>query len=72
MYEKSKKDYKMKKKQVFEMNKKWIKFRLQTNEQRARESNIKSIIEFVSEQSLKKLSIEDLKNFFTEVKKVLK
>ena len=40
----------MKKKQVFEMNKKWIKFRLQTNEQRARESNIKSIIELVSEQ----------------------
>ena len=72
MYEKSKKDYKMKKKQVFEMNKKWIKFRLQTNEQRAQESNIKSIIELVSEQSLKKLSIEDLKNFFTEVKKVLK
>ena len=62
----------MKKKQVFEMNKKWIKFRLQTNEQRARESNIKSIIELVSEQSLKKLSIEDLENFYSEVKKVLK
>ena len=62
----------MKKKQVFEMNKKWRKFRLQTNEQKLQQSNIKSIIELVSEQSLKKLSIEDLKNFFTEVKKVLK
>ena len=62
----------MKKKQVFEMNKKWIKFRLQTNEQKAQESNIKSIIELVSEQSLKKLSIEELENFHIEVKKILK
>ena len=54
------------------MNKKWRKFRLQTNEQKVQESDIQSIIELVSEQSLKKLSIEDLKNFFTEVKKVLK
>ena len=62
----------MKKKQVFEMNKKWIKFRLQTNEQKAQESNIKSIIELVSERSLKKLSIEELENFHIEVKKILK
>jgi len=62
----------MKKKQVFEMNKKWIKFRLQTNEQKAQESNIKSIIELVSERSLKKLSIEELENFHTEVKKIIK
>ena len=62
----------MNKKQEFHMNKKWRKFRLQTNEQKLQQSNIKSIIELVSEQSLKKLSIEDLKNFFTEVKKVLK
>ena len=62
----------MKKKQVFEMNKKWRKFRLQTNEQKLQESNIESIIELVSEQSLKKLSIEDLENFNSEVKKVLK
>ena len=62
----------MKKKQVFEMNKKWRKFRLQTNEQKAQESNIKSIIELVSEQSLKKLSIEELENFHIEVKKILK
>ena len=62
----------MKKKQVFEMNKKWRKFRLQTNEQKAQESNIKSIIELVSERSLKKLSIEELENFHTEVKKIIK
>ena len=62
----------MKKKQVFEMNKKWRKFRLQTNEQKLQESNIEAIIELVSEQSLKKLSIEDLENFNSEVKKVLK
>ena len=62
----------MKKKQVFEMNKKWRKFRLQTNEQKSQESNIKSIIELVSEQSLKKLSIEELENFHIEVKKILK
>ena len=62
----------MKSKQVFEMNKKWRKFRLQTNEQKLQESNIKSIIELVSEQSLKKLSIEELENFHTEVKKIIK
>ena len=62
----------MKKKQVFEMNKKWRKFRLQTNEQKLQESNIKSIIELVSKQSLKKLSIEELENFHIEVKKILK
>ena len=62
----------MKQKQVFEMNKKWRKFRLQTNEQKSQESNIKSIIELVSEQSLKKLSIEELENFHTEVKKIIK
>ena len=54
------------------MNKKWRKFRLQTNEQKSQESNIKSIIELVSEQSLKKLSIEELENFHIEVKKILK
>ena len=62
----------MNKKQEFHMNKKWRKFRLQTNEQKLQESNIKSIIELVSEQSLKKLSIEELENFHIEVKKILK
>jgi hypothetical protein len=62
----------MNKKEEFHMNKKWRKFRLQTNEQKVQESDIQSIIELVSEQSLKKLSIEDLKNFYIEVKKVLK
>ena len=62
----------MNKKEEFYMNKKWRKFRLQTNEQKVQESDIQSIIELVSEESLKKLSIEDLGNFYTEVKKVLK
>jgi len=62
----------MKAKQIYEINKKWRKFRLHTDEQKSQESNIKSIIELVSEQSLKKLSIEDLENFYSEVKKVLK
>ena len=62
----------MKKKQVFEMNKKWRKFRLQTNEQKTQESNTKSIIGLVSKESLKNLSVEELENFHTEVKKILK
>jgi len=62
----------MKPKQIYEINKKWRKFRLQTNEQKSQESNIKSIIELVSEQSLKNLSVEKLENFHIEVKKILK
>ena len=62
----------MKKKQVFEMNKKWIKFRLQTNEEKIQKSKIKSIIGSVNEQSLKNLSVEELENFNTEVKKIIK
>ena len=62
----------MKAKQIYEINKKWRKFRLQTDEQKVQESDIQSIIELISEESLKKLSIEDLENFYSEVKKVLK
>tara|TARA_Y100000310_G_C19957541_1_gene479724 strand:- start:53 stop:241 length:189 start_codon:yes stop_codon:yes gene_type:complete len=62
----------MKSKQIYEINKKWRKFRLQTDEQKVQESDIQSIIELISEESLKKLSIEDLENFYSEVKKVLK
>ena len=62
----------MKSKQVFEMNKKWRKFRLQTNEEKIQKSKIKSIIDSVNEQSLKNLSVEELENFHIEVKKILK
>ena len=62
----------MKKKQVFDMNKTWKKFSLQTNEEKTQESKIKSIIDSVSERSLRKLSIEELENFHTEVKKIIK
>ena len=62
----------MKSKQVFEMNKKWRKFRLQTNEEKIQKSKIKSIIDSVNEQSLKNLSVEELENFNTEVKKIIK
>jgi len=62
----------MKKKQVFDMNKTWKKFRLQTNEEKTQESKIKSIVDSVNEQSLKNLSVEELNNFHTEVKKIIK
>ena len=62
----------MKSKQVFEMNKKWRKFRLQTNEEKIQKSKIKSIIDSVNEQSLKNLSVEELENFHIEVKKIIK
>ena len=62
----------MKKKQVFDMNKTWKKFRLQTNEEKTQESKIKSIIDSVNEQSLKNLSVEEFNNFHTEVKKIIK
>ena len=54
------------------MNKTWRKFRLQTNEEKAQESKIKSIVKLVSEQNLKNLSEEELDNFYTEVKKIVK
>ena len=62
----------MKKKQVFDMNKTWKKFILQTNEEKTQESKIKSIIDSVNEQSLKNLSVEELNNFHTDVKKIIK
>jgi|TARA_B100000700_G_scaffold221614_1_gene244039 hypothetical protein len=62
----------MKKTDVFNMNKNWKKFRLQTNEQREQESKIKSIVNSVNEQNLKNLSEEELNNFYTEVKKIIK
>ena len=62
----------MKKTDVFNMNKNWRKFRLQTNEEKAQESKIKSIINSINEQNLKNLSEEELNNFYTEVKKITK
>ena len=62
----------MKKTDVFNMNKNWKKFRLQTNEQKEQESKIKSIVNSVNEQNLKNLSEEELNNFYTEVKKIIK
>ena len=62
----------MKKTDVFNMNKNWKKFRLQTNEQREQESKIKSIVKSVNEQNLKNLSEEELNNFYAEVKKITK
>ena len=62
----------MKKTDVFNMNKNWKKFGLQTNEQREQESKIKSIVNSVNEQNLKNLSEEELNNFYTEVKKIIK
>ena len=62
----------MKNTEIRYMNKQWRKFRLQTNEQKVQESKIKSIIDSVNEQSLKNLSVEELNNFHTEVKKIIK
>ena len=62
----------MKHTEIRDMNKTWRKFRLQTNEEKAQESKIKSIVKLVSEQNLKNLSEEELDNFYTEVKKIVK
>ena len=62
----------MNKKQEFNMNKQWRKFRLQTNEQKVQESKIKSIVNLVNEHNLKNLSEKELENFYTEVKKIIK
>ncbi len=62
----------MKHTEIRDMNKTWRKFRLQTVEQREQESKIKSIVDSVNEQNLKNLSEEELENFYTEVKKIIK
>ena len=62
----------MKHTEIRDMNQTWRKFRLQTNEQREQESKIKSIVNSVNEQNLKNLSEEELNNFYTEVKKIIK
>ena len=62
----------MKHTEIRDMNKQWRKFRLQTNEQREQESKIKSIVNLVNEHTLKNLSEEELENFYTEVKKIIK
>ena len=62
----------MKHTEIRDMNKTWRKFRLQTSEQKEQESKIKSIVNSVNEQNLKNLSEEELNNFYTEVKKIIK
>ena len=62
----------MKHTEIRDMNKTWRKFRLQTNEEKVQESKIKSIVNSVNEQNLKNLSEEELENFYTEVKKIIK
>ena len=62
----------MKKTDVFNMNKNWMKFRLQTIEEKEQESKIKSIVNLVNEHNLKNLSEKELENFYTEVKKIIK
>ena len=62
----------MKHTEIRDMNKTWRKFRLQTNEQKEQESKIKSIVNSVNEQNLKNISEEELNNFYTEVKKIIK
>ena len=62
----------MKHTEIRDMNKTWRKFRLQTNEEKAQESKIKSIINSINEQNLKNLSEEELNNFYAEVKKIIK
>jgi len=62
----------MKHTEIRDMNKTWRKFRLQTNEEKVQESKIKSIVNSVNEQNLKNLSEEELNNFYTEVKKIIK
>ena len=58
--------------EIRDMNKTWRKFRLETNVQREQESKIKSIVSSVNEQNLKNLSEDELNNFYTEVKKIIK
>ena len=62
----------MKHTEIRDMNKTWRKFRLQTNEEKAQESKIKSIVNLVNEHNLKNLSEKELENFYTEVKKIIK
>ena len=62
----------MKHTEIRDMNKQWRKFRLQTNEEKAQDAKIKSIVNSVNEQNLKNLSEKELDNFYTEVKIIIK
>ena len=59
MYEKSKKDYKMKKKQIFDMNKKWRKFRLY-EQQALYPIRIDMQVDFTDNETTEKSFIEDI------------
>ena len=59
MYEKSKKDYKMKKKQIFDMNKKWVKYRL--SEQHALYPvRVEMQVDFTDNETTEESFIEDI------------
>ena len=59
MYEKSKKDYKMKKKQIFDMNKKWRKFRLY-EQQALYPIRVDMQVDFTDNETTEKSFIEDI------------
>ena len=59
MYEKSKKDYKMKKKQIFDMNKKWRKFRLY-EQQALYPIRVDMQVDFTDNETTEKSFVEDI------------
>ena len=59
MYEKSKKDYKMKKKQIFDMNKKWVKFRL-SEQQALYPIRVDMQVDFTDNETTEKSFVEDI------------
>ena len=59
MYEKSKKDYKMKKKQIFDMNKKWVKFRL-SEQQVLYPIRVVMQVYFTDNETTEKSFVEDI------------
>ena len=66
MYEKSKKDYKMKKKQIFEMTKKWVKFRL--SEQHALYPiRVDMQVDFTDNETTEESFVEDIEKAIQKV-----
>ena len=66
MYEKSKKDYKMKKKQVFDMNKKWVKFRL-SEQQALYPIRVDMQVDFTDNETTEESFIEDIEKAIQKV-----
>ena len=59
MYDKSKKDYKMKKKQIFDMNKKWRKFRLY-EQQALYPIRVEMQVDFTDNETTEESFVEDI------------